>query len=99
MIFIVFCMSKCNCLTEDFFGEIVPADITAFVCGVVVAVFFAFCHIDKESCQVKGISWSSNLIINYGKFIVIFADSKHCLDKIFAVLSEYPGNTDDKVFF
>ena len=98
VIFIIFRMTERDCLTKDFFCKIIPANITTFIGDMVLAVFFAFSHINKKSCQVKGVGWCSNLVINDGKFVMIFADSEHGLNKVFAISTEYPCNADNKIF-
>ena len=63
-LFGVFAVSKCNSLAEDFFGEIIPADVAAFVGCMIVAVFLSLDHIDQQSCQVIGIGRSTDLIVD-----------------------------------
>ena len=89
-------MSHGSCLTEDLFGEIIPADVTALVGCMIVTVFLCLDHIYQQSCQVIGISWSTDLVIDYGECVVCFSKIDHGLDEVLAVFAKYPCNTDDK---
>ena len=92
----IFRVSHGSGLTEDFFCEIIPADISALIGCMIITVFFSFDHIYQKSCQVIGISRCTNLVIDYGESIMSFSEVDHGFDKVLAVFAEYPCNTDDK---
>ena len=96
--FFVFFVACFYGLAEDFFGEIIPADIAAFVGGMVVAVFLCFDHIYQEHGQVQGVGRGADLVADYPELIVGLSKIQHGLDEILAVFAEYPGDTDNEVF-
>ena len=57
-------------LAEDFFGEIIPADIASFVGGMIVAVFLCFDHIYQKHGQIQSVSRRADLIADYPELIV-----------------------------
>lgn len=68
----IFRVSHGSGLTEDFFCEIIPADISALIGCMIITVFFSFNHIYQKSCQVIGISRCTDLVIDYGESIMSF---------------------------
>ena len=68
----IFRVSHGSGLTEDFFCEIIPADISALIGCMIITVFFSFDHIYQKSCQVIGISRCTDLVIDYGESIMSF---------------------------
>jgi len=85
-------------LAVDLAGEVVPADVAAFVGGVVVAVAVGLDHIDEEAGQVKGVGGGADLVVDDADLVVGPADAEHGLDEVFAVFAEDPGDADDEVF-
>ena len=86
------------CLAEDFLCKIIPADISAFICCMIVTIFVSLDHVNEKSCKVKCIGWCSDLVIYNFQCIVCLCYIEHCLDKVLTVLSEYPRDTYDEVF-
>ena len=91
-------MSHGNCLTEDFFSKIIPADISTFIGCMIISILFCLYHIYQKTCKIKCIRRCTNLVIYNCKFIVCLTDIQHRLDKVLTVLAKYPCNTYDKVF-
>ena len=57
-------MSKLYSLTEDFFCEIIPADVTALVSCVIIAVFVCLDHVHHETGEIIGISRGTDLVVD-----------------------------------
>ena len=66
---------------------------------MVVAILFCFNHIYQQYGQIKSVSRSADLVADYPELIVGFSKIQHGLNEVFAVLAEYPGNTDNEIFF
>ena len=64
---------------------------------MIVAVFVCFDHIHQKSCQIKGVGRSTDLVTDNSELVVCFGNIEHGTDKVFAVGSKYPGDTDDKI--
>ena len=95
---IIFRMSQQSSLAADFYGEIIPADITAFIGGMVVAVFFCLDHVLPEVWPDRRYRWEYRIPVAYnGECIPCFSQIQHSLDEVFAVFAKDPGNADDKV--
>ena len=70
MVGIIFRMPHGCGLAEDFHGEIIPADITAFIGGMVITVFFRLNHIYQKAGQVEGVGGRADLVVYYGDVVV-----------------------------
>ena len=66
---------------------------------MISAVFISLDHIYKKSCEIVGVGRGSDLVINDRCGSTFLSDPQHGLNEVLAVYAEYPGNTDDKVFF
>ena len=73
--------------------------MTAFVGCMIVAVFFRFNHIYQQHSQVKGVGWRTNLVVYYCEEFMCLSYIQHGFDEVLAVFAEYPGNTDNEIFF
>ena len=85
-------------MQEYLIGKNIPADIDAFICRMIVCVFFRFSHVDQQSCQIPGVCGRSDLVIDNAEGVILSADIQHGSDKIAAVGAKDPGNPDKKVF-
>ena len=65
---------------------------------MIVTVFVCLDHINQQSCQIVGISRRTDLIGNNGQFVVRFCHIQHGFDKVLSVFTEYPCDTNDKIF-
>ena len=88
--FFVFFMSEGSGLTEDFFCEIIPADEAALVGCMIVAVFIGLDHVYQKAGKVVGIGRSSDLVTDYGKFVVGFSKIYHGTDKVLCRFCRIP---------
>ena len=75
----------------DFFREIIPADITALVGRMVIAVLFGLIHINEQSSQIICIDRCTNLVINHTDSIMRLANIQHSLDKVLTVQTQHPN--------
>ena len=97
-ILFVLVMSKLSSLTEDFLCEIIPADVLAGIRRMIVAVFIGLNHINEQASKVVGVGRSTDLIADNAQGSELSAEIQHRFDEVFAVLSEYPCDTDDEIF-
>ena len=65
---------------------------------MVVAVAVGLAHVDEEAGQVICIGRGSDLVVHDAHGVVGLADVQHCLNKVLAVDTEYPGDAHDEVF-
>ena len=84
-------------LLVDFAGKVVPANKSAFVGGVVVAVLFSFVHVHEQARKVQRVGGRADLVVHHAHGIVSFAHVQHGLDKILAVQAEHPSDSHNKV--
>ena len=91
-------MTGSHSLAEDFLCEIIPADESAFIGCMIIAVLVGDDHIHHEAGKVIRIGRCPDLVADNADGIMAFSDIQHGLDKILPVLAKYPGNPDDKEF-
>ena len=62
---------------------------------MIFSVLFFFQHIHQKSCQIIGIGRRTDLIIYNRQSVMCFAEIQHSLDKVLAIQSKHPRNTDN----
>ena len=74
MVSVVFRVAKFRGLTEDFNRKIIPANISALVRGMIITIFLCLDHIGQKTCQVIGVGWGADLIVDNRQFFMCLSD-------------------------